>query len=114
MKIIDGDALIKSIETWTYNGTFDKSYLLDIIKRAKEVDINKLIFIESMNSDKRKMMLNALRTHGEWIQREEIFDDEETPRLVWGCKDCGFSLKSIHDKRNYCPNCGAKMKGGTQ
>jgi len=55
------------------------------------------------------------RPQGEWIQREEIFDDEETSRLVWGCKDCGFSLKSIHDKRNYCPNCGADMrKGGVE
>ena len=47
---------------------------------------------------------------GEWIHREELFDDEEKPRMVWGCNKCGFSLKSIHDKRNFCPNCGATMK----
>lgn len=48
--------------------------------------------------------------YGEWIHREELFDDEEKPRMVWGCKKCGFSLKSIHDKRNFCPNCGADMR----
>lgn len=48
--------------------------------------------------------------YGEWIHREELFDDEEKPRMVWGCNKCWFSIKSIHDKRNFCPNCGAIMR----
>lgn len=48
--------------------------------------------------------------YGEWIYREEWFDDEEKPRMAWGCNKCGFSLKNSHDKRGFCPNCGAKME----
>lgn len=59
-------------------------------------------------------LYEKVRPQSEWIRREELFDDEETPRMVWGCKECGFSLKSSHDKRGYCPNCGAKMKGGKE
>jgi rubrerythrin len=56
-------------------------------------------------------LINAYeeRPQSEWVRREELFDDEETPRMVWGCKECGFSLKSSHDKQGYCPNCGRQM-----
>lgn len=47
---------------------------------------------------------------GHWILREEWFDDEEKPRLTYGCDRCGFSLKNSHEKRWFCPNCGAKME----
>lgn len=48
---------------------------------------------------------------GNWVLREELFDDEKEPRQVYGCDVCGFSLKSAHDKRDFCPNCGAYMRG---
>lgn len=107
MKLIDADALKAEINVKNVVGRFNTLLLID---NAPEVDISKIILIVAKRSGKREMMLDALRPKSEWIQREEIFDDEETSRLVWGCKDCGFSLKSIHDKRNYCPNCGAKMQ----
>ena len=47
---------------------------------------------------------------GHWILREEWFDDEERPRPAYGCSLCGFSLKSPHDKRGFCPNCGSIME----
>ena len=48
-------------------------------------------------------------TKGEWVYREELFDDEDKPRMAYGCSKCGHSIKSVHEKGNYCPNCGAKM-----
>lgn len=39
------------------------------------------------------------RKKGEWI------DDN--------CSECGFYVHH-GDMRNYCPNCGAKMKGGKE
>ena len=48
---------------------------------------------------------------GEWVYREEWFEDEEKPRMTWGCNLCGHSIKSIHEKLNFCPNCGADMRG---
>lgn len=49
-----------------------------------------------------------------WVLREEWFEDEPDRRKVWGCSYCGFSIKNIHDKRNYCPNCGSRMKEENQ
>lgn len=46
---------------------------------------------------------------GEWVYREELFDDEDKPRMAYGCSICGHSIKSVHEKGNYCPNCGARM-----
>ena len=45
----------------------------------------------------------------EWVYREELFDDEDKPRMAYGCSRCGHSIKSVHEKRNFCPNCGAIM-----
>lgn len=52
------------------------------------------------------------RPQGEWIYRQEWFEDEKEPRMAWGCNQCGFSIKSVHEKRNFCPNCGAQMRKG--
>lgn len=45
--------------------------------------------------------------HGEW----ESF---EIPHMM-RCSECGVSELDIHrTKFDYCPNCGAKMDGGTK
>lgn len=51
------------------------------------------------------------RPRGKWVYRQEWFEDEKEPRMAWGCNQCGFSIKSVHEKRNFCPNCGANMRG---
>lgn len=43
------------------------------------------------------------RKEGHWIQKEGIYG-------VSFCDRCDFEL-TINDT-NFCPNCGAKMKGG--
>lgn len=52
--------------------------------------------------------LSAERT-GEWIEH-----DPKTKGLakIYECPFCGDEV--IGEKTNYCPNCGAKMKGGTE
>lgn len=30
------------------------------------------------------------------------------------CSECGYSVDHSHQKTSYCPNCGAKMKGGAE
>ena len=44
-----------------------------------------------------------------WVLRKEHFEDEPEPRYVYGCSGCGHSIKSVHERLNYCPNCGRKM-----
>lgn len=50
------------------------------------------------------------RPQGEWVYRQEWFEDEEKPRMAWGCNLCGHSIKSVHEKLNFCPNCGAQLR----
>lgn len=80
-------------------GVFRTPYPNDEVSRL----VSKLI------KDKVKALENQKTGH--WISRDEWFDDEEKPRLAYGCDRCGFSLKNSHEKRGFCPNCGAKMKG---
>ena len=41
------------------------------------------------------------RAEGEWVSKHNGY---------WTCSECGLSFL-FYAKGNYCPNCGAKMKG---
>lgn len=45
------------------------------------------------------------QSEGEWIEQGECW---KTLR----CSVCGHTTDTIFDKTPFCPNCGAKMKGG--
>ena len=45
------------------------------------------------------------RPHGEWEKKPEICYD------YFYCSECGYAYKHAF---NFCPNCGAKMKGGDE
>ena len=45
------------------------------------------------------------RPQGEWIGVEE---DWRHQIEFWKCSECDFAVSSMY---NYCPNCGARMKG---
>ena len=47
---------------------------------------------------------DADRPQGEWIEQEDDYHH------YWECSECGMGV-GLDDIRNYCPNCGAKMKG---
>lgn len=42
---------------------------------------------------------------GEWIEQEDDYYH------YWECSECGIGV-GLDDIRNYCPNCGADMRGG--
>ena len=59
------------------------------------------------------------RPQGEWIAREDMdyLDENKVVHNHFECNKCGF----IHDfidghtsQYSFCPNCGAKMKGGAE
>lgn len=51
--------------------------------------------------------------HGEWIERKEIFTENEGEVDAIGCSKCGKSQRKFR-RTSYCPNCGAKMDGGKE
>lgn len=55
-----------------------------------------------MNKDV-DMTVWADRPQGEWIKRSSVGN--------WECSVCGSDVIAIEQKYNFCPHCGAKMKG---
>ena len=45
------------------------------------------------------------QSEGEWISRGDMFE-------VFACSVCGGTVDFKFQKTSFCPNCGAKMKGG--
>lgn len=45
--------------------------------------------------------------HGRW----EVIDDTEFRVTGWYCSLCNYQISDRYGKYNYCPNCGADMRG---
>ena len=54
-----------------------------------------------------KAIPSADRPQGEWKRRlvDNGFNAD------WVCSECGYRVKTDFVSFNYCPNCGARMKG---
>jgi rubrerythrin len=52
--------------------------------------------------------------HGEWIKLDGEWREQNTnrPLIVHQCSCCGTFYQNA--PYNYCPTCGAKMKGGEE
>ena len=59
----------------------------------------------------------SLRPHGKWFECDYVEYDGHSecihyPKAALGCTNCrNVFKKELLWKRNYCPNCGAKMDG---
>ena len=55
---------------------------------------------------------------GEWIGQADGYADGELVYDVWYCSECNHCIDDGTDDAdllpNFCPNCGAKMKGGAE
>lgn len=63
----------------------------------KTIRLAKFIVIEAPTID-------IDRPQGEWIEQEDDYYH------YWECSECGMGV-GLDDIRNFCPNCGARMKG---
>ena len=56
------------------------------------------------------------QSEGEWIGEADGYADGELVYDVWHCSECNHCIDDGTDDAdllpNFCPNCGAKMKGG--
>lgn len=55
---------------------------------------------------------------GEWIGEADGYADGELVYDVWHCSECNHCIDDGTDDAdllpNFCPNCGAHMKGGAE
>ena len=93
MRSIDADALIETVKNEKYDcyeewDAIDRT--INLIKHAPTIDAVSVV-------------------HGEWIFRREYVED--TPFTGYRCSNCNY-WKGM-GAWNFCPNCGARMKGTT-
>ena len=112
MRTIDADALKKDIE--------ENSIVLEGVK-AIEVDCAKALIDNAptvMNGKDYDLYLEGYkqgkkgldRPKGEWIELPKAFDSRELPCKCSICEHI-LSFINFYPKSNFCPNCGADMRG---
>lgn len=86
----------------------------DIISRQVAIDaIDSLYFDTVDDHDRAKEKIKRLpsaqpeRKTGRWKRR--IVDSGYN--ADWICSECGYRVKTDFVNYNYCPNCGADMRG---
>ena len=83
------------------------------IDNAPTVDIWQLRQEATENALKKAEVLYG-RPQGEWEHWGSPFSDEQVVNSIV-CSVCGARFVEIQDEVfNFCPNCGAKMKGGAE
>ena len=54
------------------------------------------------------------RKRGEWVGNHEIGIFSNPDSITYKCSECGYSVYTLYGEpelTNYCPNCGADMRG---
>lgn len=80
----------------------------DLIDRKAAINaVNTALFPKintAKDAEKALRALPSVERHGEWIQKSTGGESFYT------CSRCGF-IAWEHEDTNYCPNCGATMRG---
>lgn len=103
MRLIDAD-VITDHEIIDYLGISNASYLPDV---RDLLDVQPTIEAVPV-------------VHGEWEECDWLAYDwngecVRYPKKAMKCSNCSNAFKKeLLWKHNFCPNCGAKMKGGTE
>ena len=91
-KYINADELMKSLTTET--GCMDRilhaADVADIVKNVPAADVRENV-------------------RGEWLHRTYCFNGDIGGLSMYQCSKCDFIV--LTDEYNFCPNCGADMRG---
>jgi hypothetical protein len=112
MRLIDADALVEK-SFCTAPATMDNPYggdsvvLVEDIENAPTIDLESLIQYrvdELSRIFHYRVVKDKLEKQGEW---KHFYGNRGQ------CSVCGVVVSStVRNNGSYCPNCGAKMKGG--
>ena len=97
MRLINADALIDDIEKSTFNRTI-KEFFEDFVEDTPTVEAKPVV-------------------RGEWIKtfrymRKNINTGKLEPVYSCDCPICKYHTGNQGVRFNFCPNCGADMRGG--
>lgn len=83
-----------------------------------ELDIKEEVFTPNLDTLKgwdNNVEPESIRSQGCWIGEADGYADGELVYDVWYCSECNYCIDDGTDSPdllpNYCPNCGAYMKG---
>ena len=96
----------------------------ELIKKSDAIEAIELVDWYHQNRNKDIVSGANSREHQAWYKAEDIYEALEAVPAVklkrgkwiwdkdglWNCSECGLRV-FIYAKGNYCPNCGAHMKG---
>ena len=104
MRLVDADELKKSI--------FKRQYYIDGIDEVYNA-IDNAETIIPFASVETQTMIEYERPHGKWLNDRVAFH--------FTCDYCGCNIRQLKSEvfegnydYNFCPNCGAEMKGGAE
>ena len=86
---------------WQYSSGMILSDIYDVIDNAPTVEITDY---DTGYQDGLEDGLNDIRPQGEWIKHSTYKD-------VLICSKCNHGSNQVYDTFNFCPNCGADMRG---
>lgn len=98
MRLIEADALIEKLEAWK--------------KEAERIGANiNYIFASAIIAQVNEQPTIEERKTGKWIVVDDAYN-----RISGKCSACGWEAHLYEDDvvgMDYCPNCGADMRGKT-
>lgn len=121
-KYIESEALLKSENWQSLKSDFDKARAHIIILGQPAADVVSLAVFEQVKWERDTALqtleehgigLGQIAKHGEW----QYNTDDFTPAMR--CSVCSYNKPIVagenikQEPNNYCPNCGADMRGET-
>ena len=104
-------------EEWAYrNAWVEHISAIKSLPSADAVSRDDLIKAYEKGLQAQVVDLTESRPTGEWIKTEHCLNDTGCRRWIEiECPFCGERpTYEFLENMNYCPNCGSKMKGGTE
>lgn len=100
MRLIEANEALRMMENSRHDNPFFNGKTAPVWETAHDFAISCVLACPTIDPEE-------LRPKGEWIKTEY------TPNFYCKCSVCG-RMMPIGEKTNYCPHCGAKMRGAEE
>jgi hypothetical protein len=111
VRLIDANVLKDAIIAMDYLSETNLNFICKAIDNAPTVEIPVArwdCYCEGQKVGYEKAL--SERPQGEW----KVYGRQGDIPITDYCTNCKYEMKWYRNKYNFCPNCGAKMKGGAE